>query len=379
MFHLFGMDSASNEVVRSINDFKKNYSLNTGNLLFNFGCRKIADLSLEKVSWGASKKYVNSKCNGLLIPMANQLGGHIDLSIHGPKLDGIDLPVAALGLGAQFEEGNVDINLIPEGTIRWLTTLSGKGAAKNIGVRGQCTASILSELGFGDHVEVLGCPSLFINNNPSLGTDIKKKWNSSDLLTKEKAISILAGNPFLNKHSTLERSLIEWVDVYNAEYVIQHPQLLIELANQWEYDKTNFNVLVKRWFPTRSAEDVLEWFSKNSKVYISVPQWLLEFSNKEICIGTRIHGIQAAIQSGTPAICLYVDTRTKELCEEMHIPHADAKLYSDGINLEQACDILHEWDWDRFDENRLLLAKKTHAFLLSNGVNPTPDFNKMIA
>jgi len=72
--------------------------------------------------------------------------------------------------------------------------------------------------------------------------------------------------------------------------------------------------LQKRWFPELNYEQIRNWFIGNSDVYFSVPQWIYNYARRDFVIGTRIHGIQAAIQAGTPAVCLYIDIRTKELC-----------------------------------------------------------------
>ena len=369
MFSIFGLDAFSKrDAVYNIEDFGKCYSFNTGNLMFSYGLRRIADLHHQPVSWGAKKALINKSTQGLIMPMANQLGAHFDFGKQGPSLDGIEVPVVAIGLGAQFPTDKIDHSKIPDGTVEWLNKLAERSPEKNIGVRGEVTFSVLEKLGLSDSVEVLGCPSHFINRSKTLGNEIKKKIDSTPLSKKLRKISVVAGNPYLAEFSEVEKKFISWVDNYGADYVVQHPKPLIELANSWPVSDDALGVVIKRWFDNMSGPSVSEWFDLKSSLYISVPQWLLDFSKKELVVGTRIHGIQAALQSGTPGLCLYVDSRTKELCETMHVPHASARDFARGISLEDAFDIVSNWDWNSYDDNREYLAEKTKNFLAKNGV-----------
>ncbi len=229
---------------------------------------------------------------------------------------------------------------------------------------------MLDQLGFGDSVEALGCPSLLINKNMTLGKKIFKKFTS---LSKDDILhnmSIAAGDPYKINLSTLERSLIKMVDDYGARYTVQNPALLLKLSSGWynDIDTAELNMLQKRWFTHLTHSEIVNWFVKNSDVYFSIPQWIYNYSRKNFVIGTRIHGIQAAIQAGTPAICLYIDIRTKELCEMMKIPHAPASDYLNGITINDIIDIFNSWDYLEFDRNRISLAKKMKSFLQINSI-----------
>jgi hypothetical protein len=52
----------------------------------------------------------------------------------------------------------------------------------------------------------------------------------------------------------------------------------------------------------------------------------------------------------------------------MMIPWLDANEFKDGIDLIQVVNRLNEWDWEKFDENRFLLAKRLQKFFLDNNV-----------
>lgn len=105
-FSLMGLSAKNNGIPRNINEFSRQFSLNTGNLLFCYAAELITNLTNHKFSWGTDAVKINShkNTNGLLLPMANQLGNHVDLSVKGPRILGITKPIVALGLGAQFTE-----------------------------------------------------------------------------------------------------------------------------------------------------------------------------------------------------------------------------------------------------------------------------------
>lgn len=366
MFNLFGSNISNSICPQNFTEFKQGYTVNTGNMMFHYALRNIAKLKPQNIPWSASLQKKNS-CTGLIMPMANQVGAHFDFSTQGPSLQGVNVPVVALGLGAQFENEQVDIDKIPNGTVDWLKQLSKTTPEKNIAVRGEITKDIFDQLGLSDSVEVLGCPSHFINKDRHLGRNIKKKllsFKSSDI---KNSLSVVAGNPFLKELAPIEKKLINFVNIYNAEYVIQHPQVLIELSYGWEISSEQENLVKVRWFEELSNEDMLKWFKNKSKSYISVPQWFLDNSKKNFSLGTRIHGCQAAIQSGTPALCIYIDTRTKELCDEMRIPCISV-AQAHNMNLDDMIQYVMDWDWESYDSNRMSLASKTASFLTANNI-----------
>lgn len=368
-FFLMGMGGNSNIIPHNMPEFKRSYSLNTGNLIFQYASKILSEPSHVRYALGANNEVINSQSTGLIIPMANHIGSHIDLSQEGPKIQNVNVPVIVLGLGVQFELGKINIEDIPKGTISWLKSLSEKSDRKNITVRGKETGRVLSKLGFGNKIEILGCPSLLINEDINLGEKLYKKFLSSSANIKLSKLGIAAGNPHIRKLANLEKSFISLVNKHNAKYIIQHPPLLIKLSSGYSDSVTDdeFLILQKYWFENMSKEEIIDWFLTKSQTYISVPQWFYDVSKLEFVVGTRIHGIQAALQAGTPAVCLYIDIRTKELCETMGIPHAPAENFKNDLNIEEIFDIFSKWDYKAFDENRINVAKKLKNIFISNG------------
>jgi len=248
----------------------------------------------------------------------------------------------------------------------------------NIAVRGANTYSYMERIGIATSVKILGCPSLLINPAKKLGMNIKERYDTElKSGTFSRFISVAAGDPY-NKDVLVvqfERNLLSIVDSYDATYVVQNPDILIKLTTKWygSLSQPEYQLLAKKFFINYSNHEVDLWFRRHALTFFSVPSWIYYYSNRSLVIGTRIHGIQAAIQAGTPAICFCIDARTKELCEIMKLPHALASDFASGLNLEDCRRILDEWDANAFDLNRQRLALETKRFLVENGVSYKTD------
>jgi hypothetical protein len=227
----------------------------------------------------------------------------------------------------------------------------------------------LIELGVGDYAVPLGCPSHFINRNPHLGALLAQKSESLDYGLPN-GIAIAAGNPRIKNLNILEQFLVGLIDRFGGKYIVQHPKSLICLSQLWTniIEEDEITAINNDFFPQKTREEMLSWFSKNSATYISVPQWFMDISKYSMCLGTRIHGVQAAIQSGVPAVCLYIDSRTKELCETMQIPKISAHDFQRQPDIEHVINTLKKWNWESYERNRLRLAKETETFLEQNGL-----------
>ncbi len=364
-----GPGTGNKSLPLNIDDFKKLYTGNTGNLVYYFATQCVTRCEGGSYGVGSNPEVLNKLGNGLILSMANHLGGHTDLSIDGMKLDAIKVPMVALGLGAQVKESTNDLSYIPKGTKDWLSKLALKSPTTfpNITVRGDYTLQVMEKLGLGDNVISLGCQSNFINPTKDLGKSIKHFMNTQ----KIEKISIAAGNPFQKDLRKLESSLLLLAVKTRGEYIIQHPLSFIQLATNFSDEEFNdaWNKIAPAYKQQGIDEDIfLDAIKNNFKVFTNVPQWIGNHRHNDVVVGTRIHGVQSALQAGRPAICLYIDSRTEELCKKMKIPCASAKKFLNGISLEDIYKILNNWDYEEYDQNRLFLARTLKTFLQNNGI-----------
>ncbi len=379
MYRLMGLGSGFNELVWNYADFQRHNSANSGNLLFNFAISQIVKLADDKYFWSTSAEEINKNQANLLIPMANNIGPHMDILKQGPRLSGVDVKAVVIGIGAQWPLSGPQEDKVPEGTIEWLRKVASMSNVPNISVRGETTLEFFRKIGLSDSAVVLGCPSLLINPKKDLGATLAQKAEKLDA-NLAMCIGVAAGNQYLLNLTSLEQSLINLAEQPGSRYIVQHPKQLISIAEGFfgDVSEEEIEILRSRWFTDLTTEEMLSWFRKHSTTYTSIPQWILDCRKYDIMVGTRIHGIQMGIQAETPAVCLYIDSRTKELCETMKIPHYSALEFQKNPDVNILVDLVKNWDWKSFDYNRLNLAKKTHDFMSSNDVEITSHLMKLL-
>lgn len=355
---------------RNIQQLCSAYSSNTGNLLFNYAVTLIAELQGGRLPWGASLKNVHERCDALVIPMANHLGSHVDLEVSGPQIRNYDIPVVILGIGVQAPEGQ-DVT-VPVGSQNWLHTAAQRSPSNhsNISTRGIVSSQVLSSLSPGVNSIPLGCPSLFINGNPLLGHEISSRVHSINHSSPRLAVS--AGNPWKPYTLDVERLLIGLVQETGGAYIVQHPETMLELSLGFPADPKRAETVRERLFNNLDTEQMQSWFKMYSRSYINVPQWMLDMKRYDLHVGTRIHGTMAAIQAGIPSICIYIDQRTKELCDHHKIPRLSMSDIGPSLEISKLLDVLMQWDSSAFDANRVNLAGLTAEFLKMNLITPSP-------
>lgn len=379
MTKLMGLGSGNNKLVNSYKTLYEAASSNTGNLLFNFALENLIELAGTDIRWSTPADKINQDGHDLLIPMANNIGKHMDLMKSGPKLEGITVHKTVMGLGAQFSlDADFDeaFSAIPDESKAWLKALCDSSDVANVSVRGTLTHKVFERLGLGDKAVPLGCPSHFLSADPALGQTLKSNSAALSKDTLKNGIVVTAGNPAIANLTKLEQYLIALIDVYKGKYIVQHPKDLICLSEGWYSDLSQEDIerVNTRFFPTLSEQEMKTWLKLNASTYVSIPQWFSDISKADFVVGTRIHGCQLGVQAGVPAVVLHIDSRTKELCETMHIPTLSAREFQKSPSIDRLIEIVKQWDWDRYDENRLKLAKATLKFVEANGLVPSKHF-----
>ena len=73
---------------------------NTGNLAFRSGLSRHL-VNPVHLPWDTPVDVIRAAGDVIVLPLANQLGPHTDLGREAQKIHDIDMPVVAVGLGAQ--------------------------------------------------------------------------------------------------------------------------------------------------------------------------------------------------------------------------------------------------------------------------------------
>lgn len=349
---------------------------NTGNVAFVQGIKNIIQSDkVGEVHWGDNPQAVNAYYDMLIICCANQIGAHVDLGSWADRLSAFNLPTLFIGLGAQ--SNNIGEHpIVPEGTKK-LLELSKKLRVKpdipNIITRGPFTTEVLQQ--FGVESFPYGCPSQFISTELNVG----KKCLQHQLTSKHFRVLTAAGNPW-HASSTLEKILVDIVNEYNGDYVIQHPASLLQLAlNEADkMDDKQKNRLEKIYGFMGDWNTVCDWFRSHGVLFADAQNWMLYSKRFTLAIGPRYHGVALPIQAGVPGKVIAIDSRTEELSATTGIPFV---RYKDIENLSK--DELIQWcKWTEldaaiYDDTRRGNAEKYNLFLELNMLKKSENLQNL--
>ena len=376
---------------------------NVGNLAFFHAIRHqiLGFGDPVSVPWRSTPGDIHAAGSIGIIPCANNFGRHQDLGDVAGLLERLDVPLVAIGLGAQ---SHVDYRLpqVPSGTVRWLRAIADRAGsrASNIAVRGRFTRRALREYGFRN-VQVVGCPSLFLNPSHSLGQRIAER-----AARPIRRVAAVAGHPEWRHLARIERSLVRLVTQTHGAYVCQGPLPMMRLG-RGEVDRLAEDDVARcLWYlsgddaqapepsageregrsPSKkepleerlsagepegrgpSKKELETWALNHAIAFVHVPAWLEYLRRFDFVIGTRIHGVALGLQAGVPAICVAFDSRTRELCETMAVPHILARDYADLSLADLPGAFAARFDAAGFDRNRRALARSYCEFLAGNGL-----------
>lgn len=290
---------------------------NTGNVAFVHSVKNLLADDFGIVYWGDNAEAVNKAYDLIVICCANQIGSHVDLGRWSEKLEEFGLPVVLIGLGAQSNKIG-EMPEVPEGTLRFLDVVNKLRVSKdfsNIITRGDFSSSVLKYYGFES--SPYGCPSLLTSPNVNLGSTCLKNQD----MRKYPRIMVPGGNPWHTSY-VLESKLVEIVNHFNGEYVLQHPDIIFKilLDDDFQLSEDSLNVLQKTFSNFKSIDDIKSWLIANSVFFADAHNWLNYSRKFSSAIGPRYHGIAIPIQVGVPGRVIAIDSRTEELSLTTGIP-----------------------------------------------------------
>ncbi|MGQ0672769.1 MAG: polysaccharide pyruvyl transferase family protein [Hyphomicrobium sp.] len=381
--HLYGLAPvAPNVEFKNVEQFTKCYSQNTGNLAFVHACWLIFGTSVNAHPWTSTLRQFDAEKDVMVFPAANQIGAHVDMGRVVPAMTKSHIPILMIGLGSQFQLEKMEPDAVPQGTIEWLEHIASRAPVKdipNISLRGHTSMLVLKHFGLDKHAVVTGCPSNFICAHPSLGVTISRKIRAHKK-QKRPRVAVAAGSPSRPELLGLEQSLIEMLLSTRGEYIVQHPPNMIAAARQIYGGNMRpaIEAQCSKVLPERLRTGTLRWFARNARVYSFVPEWMAGLRTFDYVVGTRIHGTMLGLQAGVPSVCLYVDSRTKELCETMGIPSANAKDFQNGITVSDVRSILDDWNSELYDRTRVQLGRMLQELIKGNNVRTSRHLTNIL-
>ncbi|GLH76740.1 polysaccharide pyruvyl transferase [Bradyrhizobium sp. SSBR45G] len=291
---------------------------NTGNQVIAYGL--LSQIAYDDISWDyrIDPKEVRERFDMIVIAAANFLFPKFDFGGMADYIERADLPVAIVGLGAQSNSYDPNIELMP-GTERFVKVIAER--APSIGVRGPYTQQVLARRGV-HNVTVTGCPSFYMRGPGGLNLRAKP-------FDQIKRISINASRDVIGHSFDKEKMKKHLLDIYRtgvewkADFIAQSEQAEIKLADRLPGATADAQLseIVTFLSGAVAAEAARNWAAEHVKVFFDVDRWLDAMSNYDFVFGTRFHGCMAAIQRGVPAIVICHDTRTEDMCSFLGMPN----------------------------------------------------------
>ena len=251
---------------------------------------------------------INDEVDRVVIPLANAFRRSF-----APQLDRLtdvirrlDVPVSVVGVGAQFglSAGMESVSAELRDSVRAFVA-AVLDRAPSIGVRGEFTREFLADLGFGgDHIEVIGCPSLY-------------GYGGSGLIAPKRGID--AASALAVTYSPYLRDIGSFVQqvttAYPNSYVV--PQTVEALALMLHGRPTRY--AEKADLPESPAHELYR--AGRMRFFVDATTWIDALRDRDLVVGTRIHGTIAGLLAGVPSILIAHDSRTRELADFHAIPH----------------------------------------------------------
>lgn len=338
---------------------------NSGNLAYVEGTRRLVAGSPLMFSWTSDIDWVHANVDQIVVCCANQLGPHTDLSVWAERLSLFDKPVSLIGLGAQAPSAGM-MPTIQEGTLKFLNVVKclAPSTSPNIATRGVFSTAVLEQLGYSS--VPAGCPSILIRPGETIATKIKER-----LSTRTPRVAVGAGNPWVDESTKLEQILVSFLSASSRGYIVQHPDQLLSLAIGDERGLSGSDITtITEWLqPQLKGISLMEWFNENSRLFLTLDDWLQALEEFDLVVGTRFHGVCLGVQAGLMGTVISIDSRTQELCETTGI-----KCFSLAeANTMSRDELLARARWGDADIVHLLTKQKQVArdlsiFFQSNGL-----------
>ena len=326
--------------------------INFGNMLFTKACHsQLRDTHHLGFHFDPDK--TRERFDAIAIPAANWINTTEDWGWFADILEKTALPVTLIGLGTQISRA-AQIDQISKGTVRFLEVV--KNLSSSIGVRGNYSAQVLSDLGF-NNVEVLGCPSMFYKAQTPSVRDIE--WRSDLRLAISPTRYFFPASESSNGTDP-QRNLYRFALQNGSRIYYQSERFEVQLLNRESIEEAEVEKALDYYgFSTQN-----ELFSKiraQGLYHSDLEHWIKDIKKDDLYVGTRIHGAVAATLAGTPSLLLTHDTRTQELAEVMHLPHCPLSEF-DYTQLKEPKSLKHLVDYSTFPEKMEINRRRLAAF-----------------
>lgn len=279
-----------------------------------------------------------------------------------PVLEGLKIPVLAFGIGAQAPvTGKMQVS---DTTKRVLHLIADKSTT--LGVRGEFTADVLWQLGVRN-TRVVGCPTLYRNNNPDLRITLPPLDAVRDVaFTLRREVSGAYAQDITHYLTLHHDVILEMARRFNIEVCAQGE--IEEKKILWGTPEQRAEAMAQLahegWF-TSADDPMIRLYAEKLFYSDVVADWERLMRSKDMVLGYRLHGNLMALANGVPSVYFTYDSRTAEFVETYRIPAYD-------VFSKKPFVLEDYWDqslFERFNRAYTHRYRDMQAFLDENGID----------
>ena len=346
---------------------------NIGNYAFRHGLSSLTDLTGYSVmAYSEAQHAIAIEQPGrVLVSCANWLSATPDYErgngVRASIIDKVQGPVVSFGLGAQASHGAATLELGPN-TQRLAHVLAGK--CQSLSVRDQFTAEVLDGLGIRN-LTITGCPSNFINLDPTLGARVLARCDSGAAAAADGWTQVRSHiSEYSGGHAFSGRVLKATLEVLGTApgfYVVQSPVLMPFVLGESRDVPADYVSNAPE--SMRGAGNVGTVLRRSALHFSSIEAWLDFARSCDVAFGMRIHGSMIPLQAGTPSLVIGHDSRTSGLAGFMGIPTLSPEAFLDTVQTGPAklFEVIAA-GMESYDRRRAELGRTMKAYLEGNGV-----------
>jgi hypothetical protein len=335
---------------------------NTGNQIIAHAL--LSQIKYDEISWQHSidPRAIRERFDMIVIAAANFLFRSFDFGGMADYIEKADLPVAIVGLGAQSNTYDPNIELLP-GTERFVKVIAER--TKKIGVRGPYTREVLDRRGV-HNVTVTGCPSYYMGRSRAL-TLTKPDFSAVKKFSVNASRDVVTHAFDSSRMSKIVRDIYRQAILLDADFIAQSEHAEIILSSDVAAERGRaLDEIAKYLDGVADDQRVRAWANEHIRTFFDVDQWIDAISGYDFVFGNRFHGNMIALQHGVPACVICHDTRTEDMCKFLGMPHVNI-VKMEGIDVKELYDRV---DGVSLGERYKTLYPKYIAFLRQNGLTP---------
>lgn len=347
----------------------KECGLNTGNLAFWYAMNRHIAGDKTYLGWGTDPAYLRDNFDAIVFPAANQLNPDWDMGVLANLFEKADLPLLICGLGVQAQTYSDRLTFKP-GSQRFMNVIAER--AVRIGVRGEFTAEVLHKQGISN-VDVIGCPSNFINEDPHLGIANEQRFNALSSVD-----NVVMNLDVTAKLKTLIQACYHWGKTRNTLYVHQAPEIMVQLGNNdlSGIKEETLNHVKHMLCPEVTPDNFKQMIKRNFNVFFDTTEWMHQLQKADLSIGSRMHGNMLAWQAGIPCVLFPHDTRTLELTQLMQLPYIKAESIAEGQSFDSMLSQV-QMDGAAYDTRRRSLLSRYTTLLNETNIAASDALNRL--